>query len=166
MKIGILSDTHNNHNNLRRALDVFRREEATTLIHCGDMTSPETAALLSGFTVKHVTGNMASAPGALRRALLTLNPDNQSGISYSGQINGVWVAATHGHLSDKIDQFIQDGRYAYVFHGHTHRRRDELVGGIRFVNPGALGGVWHEERSICLVDLEKGEVRFVQIAER
>jgi putative phosphoesterase len=166
MILGVLSDTHNNHENLRRALDVFRREGVTTLIHCGDMTSPETAALLAGFEVKHVSGNMANAPGALRRALLALNPDNFSGISYSGQIDGVWVAATHGHLSGTIDKFLRDGRYAYVFHGHTHRRRDEKVAGMRFINPGALGGAWHEERSICVVDLDEGEVRFIEIAER
>jgi hypothetical protein len=165
MKIGILSDTHNNQDNLRRALDIFRSEGVTTLIHCGDMTSAETAAMLTGFHIIHVTGNMVRGPAAIRRALLAINPDNYSGASYSGQLAGVWLAVAHGHVPEKLDQFVADGRYAYLFYGHTHRRQNELVGQTRIINPGALGGMWYEDRSICLVDLVSSDIRFVKVAE-
>lgn len=165
MKIGILSDTHNNQENLRRALDIFRNEGVATLIHCGDMTSAETAAILTGFHIIHVTGNMVKGPAAIRRALLAINPDNFSGPSFSGQLGGVWVAVAHGHVPETLDQFVADGRYAYVFCGHTHRRHDEMVGQTRIINPGALGGMWYEDRSICLVDLESAGVRFVMVKE-
>lgn len=46
MQIGLLSDTHNSHDNTRAALDVFRARGVTRLIHCGDVTSPETLLLL------------------------------------------------------------------------------------------------------------------------
>jgi putative phosphoesterase len=166
MKLGILSDTHNNQETLRRALAIFRRENVTTLIHCGDMTTPQTAALMTNFKVIHVSGNMANAPGAIRRALLALNPESVSGPAFSGRLGGVWVAAAHGHAAYQLDTFVRDGRYAYIFHGHTHRRRDERVGQTRIINPGALGGIRHEDRSICLVELGGDDARFVTVEER
>jgi putative phosphoesterase len=166
MKIGILSDTHNNQINLQLALDIFRNAGVTKLIHCGDMTNAQTTVLLNGFSVIHVAGNMDGNPGSIRRTLLKLNPDNSSGPYFKGQLDGQWIAATHSHVPGQLDAFIQDGRFAYVFHGHTHRRHDVRVGQTRIINPGALGGTRHEDRSICLVDLASGEVRFLRVAGR
>jgi predicted phosphodiesterase len=40
MLIGILSDTHNNTDNLNKALNVFRDRGVETLFQLGDMTMP------------------------------------------------------------------------------------------------------------------------------
>ncbi len=165
MQIGVLSDTHNNQENLRRALAIFQSQQVSTLIHCGDLTTSQTAGLLTGFKIIHVTGNMARNHGAIRQTLLNLNPDNFSGPNYSGQIDGIEVAVTHGHIPGKLGAFIRDDRYAFIFHGHTHRRRDERIGQTRIINPGALGGTRYEERSICFVDLANDVVRFMEIPD-
>jgi len=41
MKIGVMSDTHDNLSNLISAVDTFRRLGIDTVIHCGDLNSPE-----------------------------------------------------------------------------------------------------------------------------
>ena len=165
MKIGILSDTHNNTENLKRALTIFRREGVETLIHCGDMTTAKTAVHLAGFTLVYVHGNMDANPIAIRRALFELNPSSVAANHFSGElIPGVRVAATHSHIPGKLDSLIRDG-YNYVFHGHTHRRRDEIIGPTRVINPGALGGAQHEPRSICILDLKTGQSRFINLAD-
>jgi hypothetical protein len=164
MKIGILSDTHNNATNLQRALALFRGEGIATLIHCGDMSSPATAVHLKGFTVIYVHGNMDRNPLAIRQTLFQLNPSSVAGNYFSGElIPGVRVAATHGHTPGKIESFIESG-YDYIFHGHTHRRRDEIIDGSRIINPGALGGTQHEPRSICLINIKTGQTEFREIA--
>jgi putative phosphoesterase len=89
MKIGILSDTHNNLTNLQAALNAFRAESIHTLIHCGDLTAPETAASLGGFRVIHVLGNGDYLSGEIHRILLELNPLNSSGLSFNGEIDGI-----------------------------------------------------------------------------
>jgi predicted phosphodiesterase len=83
---------------------------------------------------------------------------------FTGQIDGVPVAATHGHQGDQLQAFIRSGRYDYVFHGHTHRRRDERVGDTRVINPGALGGVRYENRSVAILDLTRGALESLPIA--
>jgi predicted phosphodiesterase len=33
------------------------------------------------------------------------------------------------------------------------------------INPGALGGVRHESRSFCILDLQTDELRFIEVEE-
>ena len=164
MKLGILSDTHNHTQNLQRAISVFRSRTVTTLIHCGDMTSPNTAVLLKNFRVITVTGNMDRNTGRLESTLKKLNPENSLSATFRGKIAGVTVAATHSHRGN-VPDLVANGRYTFIFHGHTHRRRDEQVNNTRIINPGALGGTRHEPRSICIVNLATNHVEFIQIAE-
>lgn len=164
MKLGILSDTHNHTQNLQRAITIFRSRAITTLVHCGDMTSPNTAVLLKGFQVIAVTGNMDMNTGRLESSLKQLNPENSLSATFTGEIEGVSIAATHSHRGN-VPDLVANGRYAYIFHGHTHRRRDEQLNGTRIINPGALGGTRHEPRSICIVNIATNAVEFIQVAD-
>jgi putative phosphoesterase len=164
MKIGILSDTHNHMPNLERALSQFRARGITTLIHCGDMTSPNTAVLLKNFHVIAVTGNMDMNTGQLERTLKKLNPDNSLSSTFTGEIEGVSIAATHSHRGN-VPELVANGRYTYIFHGHTHQRKHEQMGSSHIINPGALGGTRHETRSICVVNLATNNVEFIQIPD-
>lgn len=161
MKIGILSDSHNNLTNLQAALRVFRQENVGHLIHCGDLTSAETAAAMGEFQIIHSLGNGDYASAEIRQALMNLNPRNFSGLVYTGDIDGFSIAVTHGHLPGMIHELTGSGLYRYVFYGHSHRRRDELNGTTRLINPGALGGLKAEDRSACILDLATGTTQFI-----
>lgn len=163
MKLGVLSDTHNNHANLERALAALRREGIEVLIHCGDLTTPETARLLAGFRVHHVIGNGDYASGEIRHTLLSMDPHNTSGLSFTAEVNGKKIAAAHGHLSEQLDGLIRSGEYDYVFCGHSHRRKDERAGSTRVINPGALGGLRAGPRSFAVLDLTTGRLDFHEI---
>lgn len=165
MQIGVLSDTHNNIGNLVRALRIFEEEGIRTLIHCGDMANETTAQQLDGFEVVYVNGNVDHSVEAVNDVILGLGPRNFAGAVFAGKLNGVAIAATHGHRPDKLRELVRARRYNYVFHGHTHRRRDEVVGETRVINPGALGGARHEPRSVCVVDLDAATVRFIDVAD-
>jgi hypothetical protein len=58
MKIGILSDTHNDKAITRRALQAFRQRGVYTLFHCGDLVFAEIVRLFNEFEVYFVSGNM------------------------------------------------------------------------------------------------------------
>jgi uncharacterized protein len=163
MKIAILSDTHNSQANLQKALDLCLQAGVTTLIHCGDWTNPEMTALLADFRVISVFGNGDIASGEIRQKLLRMNPQNYAGLVYTGEIEGVPLAASHGHLPGKVDELVRSGSYRYVFHGHSHQHHDDANGSTRLINPGALGGMKREPRQFCLLDLATGKATFVQI---
>lgn len=165
MKIGILSDTHDNVSNLLKAKSLFREEGITTLIHCGDMTSADTARQMVDFDIIYVNGNMDDSV-AVNDTLWMLNHNCETpGAVFTGKIAGVKIAATHGHLQGKLDQLLRWRRYDFVFHGHTHRQRDEKIGKTRVINPGALGGARYEPRTVCILNLESQDIRFLKVAD-
>ncbi len=163
MKIGILSDTHNNLENLQVALELFRIESIDTLIHCGDLTGVEIARAMEGFRVIFVFGNGDIASGEIRAALLAQSPENYAGLVYTGRIENSRIAVTHGHLPGAVDEMVHAGEYEYVFKGHSHQHKDETVGFTRLINPGALGGLRREDRHVCVLDLETGRAKFHKI---
>lgn len=162
MKLGILSDTHNDTANTRRALELLRERGAERLIHCGDLTTPEIVELFDSWQVDIVTGNMDRAHRMLENAAFGLGTAT-FGDTFTAEIDGVRVAATHGHYEGLLDELIRSGLYAYVFHGHTHRRRDEQIGETRVINPGALGGTRRQSRSFAVLDTSSGQLEFVEL---
>lgn len=160
MRIGILSDTHNRKEALASALAALRREGIDTLFHCGDVTTLETARLMSSFTVHYVYGNGDADALEIREMLLNANPDCTGGLVFSGELDGVKIAATHGHIAGKVMALVASGDYDYVFHGHTHIQRNDLHGRTRIINPGALGGTRNDGRNLCILDLRSGDIDF------
>lgn len=165
MKIGILSDTHNNLKNLQTALEHFHNNEIDTLIHCGDLTGTEAAQAMVGFRVICAFGNGDVASGDIRKSLLEQNPDSYAGLVYKGRIGGARIAVTHGHMPSLLEELLRSGEHDYVFKGHSHQHKEEMIGFTRLINPGALGGLHREPRQICILDLDSGKTNFILIAE-
>ena len=171
MKLGILSHTHNNIGNLQKALDLFEKQEVDTVIHCGDLTRVEVAFHLAGWAgqagCKRVIcafGNGDIASGEMRSILLAQNPENYAGLVFTGEVDGVKIAAAHGHQPGVLEELVRSGQYSYVFKGHSHTHKEERIGPTRLINPGALGGMHREPRQVCVLDLESGKAKFEIVA--
>jgi putative phosphoesterase len=162
MKIGVIADTHDDLGNLEQALATLRDEGVTTLLHCGDVCEPGTLAALAGFDVWLAQGNMDRLIG-LASAVEEMFGRGRLAWLHCVSLDGYRLALIHGDNDEALGNLAASGEYAWVFHGHTHRRRDYQVGRTRVVNPGALGGMRRERRSFCILDLEAGEVRFVEL---
>ncbi len=163
MIIGVLSDTHNNLSNLLSALAAFRERDISTVIHCGDLTDHDLVSHFDGFRVIYVFGNGDFATGTIRNRLNKMNPDSTAAMVFRGTLDGVRVAATHSHMEGKVMDLIREKKFQWVFHGHTHEKRDEVIRGVRVVNPGALGGAGRGPRSFCVVDLDAENVTFLKV---
>ena len=153
MKVGILSDTHNDSAMTARALQEFRRRGVNKLFHCGDLTSAEMVAHFGGFDVVFVRGNMdRHQKKAVKRAIAAQTGANWLGKGNEVELEGKRIAITHGDRAGVLETLLF-AEPDYLFTGHTHRRRDERLGPTRVINPGAVGGVQYEERSIGVLDL-------------
>ncbi|MDY6899670.1 MAG: hypothetical protein SWZ49_16575, partial [Cyanobacteriota bacterium] len=85
----------------------------------------------NGFRLIYLTGNMDHASGTIQRRVSKLKDENFAGPVFRGTLDGVSVAATHSHIDGKVMELVQSGNYAWIFHGHTHQRRDEVIRGVR-----------------------------------
>lgn len=163
MKIGVMSDTHDNLSNTMAVLSTYRDWGIDTIVHCGDLTSPEMVSHFQGFRVIFTTGNMDHTTGAIKKRLGKMREDNFAGLVYKGSLGGVPIAVTHSHVDGKIMELVRENRFKWIFHGHTHEKCDEVIRGVRIVNPGALGGLGREPRTFCIVDLDAENVEFIKV---
>jgi len=160
MFIAVMSDTHNRIGTLQAVLDYLISRQIDTIFHCGDVTSLETARLLGGLNVHYVFGNGDSESQTITDFLTSMNPNSTGGPKFSGQIAGKTIGATHSHIPGVLNSLIADGTYDYVFHGHTHVQRNQIIGRTRVINPGALGSSRYDGRTLCILDLLTDQVDF------
>jgi putative phosphoesterase len=162
MKIGIISDSHDDRSNLQIALGILEAEKISRVLHCGDLCGPAIVELLSEFDVWIARGNMDRHPELEQTIVETIGRDRLAE-SHRLTFDGYSVAMIHGHQESQLRRLISAGEHAYVFHGHTHRRRDRRVERTRVINPGALGGMRWQQRSFCILDLRTDEATFIKL---
>jgi len=158
MKIGILSDTHNDLENVKKASSVFESLGIDTIIHCGDVTIPRILEALKSFRVFLAYGNMDIDKEMLAINLKQHGEKNQAGDLLDIVLCCKRLFVIHGDDHYELNMASKSGEYDYVLTGHTHRKRDERTGKTRVINPGALGGAFFEQRSIAYLDLETDQL--------
>jgi putative phosphoesterase len=150
MRIGILSDTHDQVLRTRAAVSLLIDRGAEALIHCGDVTGPDVVFECVGRPAYFVFGNCDDDQTALRRAMERVGAIclERGGLIALG---GRRLAVTHGDSETEIRRLCEQGP-DYLFTGHTHRQAEVQRGRTRWINPGALhrATTW----TAVLLDLE------------
>ena len=163
MKLGILSDSHNEIGNTKAALAMFEAHQVDQLIHCGDVTRPDMVALFAGWKTAFVYGNVDSNRSGLRLAVGRIDGPCFAGLVYEAELNGLSVGVCHGHDIELLEAMVASQQYDLICHGHSHTRLDKWEVTTRVINPGALGGRYSEPRSICTFDITSQIAEFFNV---
>jgi putative phosphoesterase len=160
MNIGILSDSHGRHLNVRLALDELRRRGVGVVLHCGDIDEPATVLLFDGFEAHFVFGNGDYDREGLREAMRQLGATLHENFG-NVEREGVKIAFVHGDDARLLRDLEHSGYYDFVFYGHTHVAKEHRTGSTRMINPGAL----HRARpkTFVVLDLATRDVESVEI---
>ena len=155
MRIGVVSDTHNNLKNVRKIVELFNAEvstESSTPVISATKTLEVLACLDA--PLFGVFGNNDQEREALTQAIerygfafqdppLHLNWCERSIIVVHDPLE------FEGHLADQ----------ELALHGHTHRYRLETSGNLVVFNPGECAGMMAGRNAIGVVDLRTLECR-------
>ena len=160
MRLGILSDTHDELARTRLAIQLLRDEGANALVHCGDLASPPIVAACAVLPCWFVFGNHdADNVPSLQQAAIA---SGAVCLGWAGEfeLDGRLIAVAHGHMSYDIRRALAS-RPHYLLSGHSHIASDRRDGLVRRINPGAL----HEadQLTVALLDLQDDELRFLTI---
>ena len=162
MKIGLVSYTHNDQRNIKRALTRFRQEDVTTVLHAGDVTRASILRLFDGFDLYIARGNMDRDPGLRPVAESMFGLERFKGL-HQMTFDGAHIALTHGDSYHEYQQLVGSQVYDYLIRGHTHKRRDEMIEGTRVINPGALKNPRWQSASCAILNIATGDLTWVKL---
>lgn len=152
MRIGIVSDTHDDQHKVRQAIEIFNAQGLECVLHAGDITGASTISLfgkLSGAQLIAVYGNCDSERLSLRSAVEAVGGQIHDRV-YTGQIDGRAIYMTH--VPHGIEQVVHSEKYDLVVYGHTHQKDIRRIGKTLIVNPGAARN-WMGTSEVVIVDL-------------
>ncbi|WP_297475248.1 metallophosphoesterase [Thermococcus sp.] len=159
MLIGIMSDTHDNLPAIRKAVELFNRENVELVIHAGDYVAPFVAGELKKLKapLRGVFGNNDGERKGLYEALGIYDELIEL------EADGMKIAVTHGTNEVLVRALARSRLYDVVVVGHTHRYEIREVGRTILVNPGEVCGYVTGIKSVALLDTRKREVRIVNL---
>lgn len=166
-RLGLLSDSHEDAQETALAVRALCERGADALLHLGDLCDRSVIDELAGANTplgepvpaRFVFGNMDfdTEEDASYARHLGVACDHPAGVYEMG---GRRIIAHHGHIAGIQEAALAEGP-AYYLHGHTHKLRDERVGGVRVINPGALH---RAKRHTCaLLIPATGDLKIIEI---
>ncbi|MFC1566500.1 metallophosphoesterase [bacterium] len=152
MYIGIISDTHDNLNLIKKAVEVFNTEKIGLLLHAGDFVSPFTASVFKKLNCPMfgVFGNNDGDKLLLKDQFKNI-AELYVGIMEK-EINGRKIAMMH---EPKFLKSLDKAReYNLVVYGHTHQKNIKKDNNFLMINPGECSGYLTNKASIAFCDLK------------
>ena len=162
MRVGVISDTHDNVRNVRKAFR-FLENEVKTVVHLGDIISPfilrfireEYSGMLYGVFGNN-DGDKLFLEYHIRKYGWKFKP-----IPHSVEFNGRLFFIMHEPVDP--DSLLAGGRYSGVLYGHTHERVYKRDGSRIILNPGEACGYLSGEPTFALLDVDSLEVEWINI---
>jgi uncharacterized protein len=163
MKIGLISDTHDNFKNVEGAVKIFSAKGVDYAIHAGDITTPETIEPFSGLKLIGVLGNNDVDRKGLESAFEKIGGELRGEI---GEIeeDDLLIAVYHGTDVRKREALIQSGKYNVFIYGHTHKPEKKIVGNTIVINPGTANGWFFGYKATAAIfDTKSKECDFLEL---
>ena len=145
MKIGIISDTHDDVNNINKAIDIFDKNQVDIVIHVGDIISPPMIREFKRLTENDIQfyGVLGNNDGEKKGLENAFNSINGKLLGYVGkiEIDDLKFGIYHGTDTKKKEKMINSNKFDVFICGHTHRRFPEnekivKIGKTIVLNPG------------------------------
>lgn len=156
MKIAIISDVHDNLPRLKEALSICKKEGVDECICCGDISTLEVVeAIAKSFKkVYIVLGNMDFR----LKEQLGLFPENIEASPDVLEITTDKLKVAIVHHDYKAKELAGNGKYDYVFYGHTHTPWEKKIGKTKIINPGEIAGQFGRA-SFAIFDTKSGKAK-------
>jgi len=164
MKIGIISDTHDNLPQIKKAVTFFNQKKVELVLHAGDFVSPFTALELKNLNCPFtgIFGNNDGDKLYLREKFENIGKLFPA--PYVAKIDNKNVIMLH---KEKLtDPLLENQKYDVIIYGHTHRVDLRKIGKTIIINPGECGGWLTGKSTIAIIDSVNFEVKIINLADR
>jgi len=159
MRIGIISDSHDHHQNILKAVKIFSEQKVNCVFHAGDIISPFAAKVFSEVKGSRFIAVFGNNDG--EKLILASTIKGFGGEIYEGphttEVAGKKIFITH--KPNALDEVISCGRYDLVIYGHTHKQDIRKVGKTLVINPGESTDWLSEKSSVIVLELDDMSIK-------
>jgi putative phosphoesterase len=151
MKIGVVSDTHNNLKNVGRIVELFNEYGVERVIHTGDITQAKTLDIFAHLRAPlwGVYGNNDQERESLSQAV-----ERHGFIFQDPPFELVWHGRQIVVVHDPLEfEGVLNDIHELALHGHTHLHRYEQRAGQVIFNPGECAGHMLGFNAVGVLDL-------------
>ncbi len=160
MKIGIVSDTHNNLKNCNRIVEMFNESGVERVVHTGDITQAKTLEIFSNLSMpmwgvygNNDVGEMDSLVNAASQFSFEI---------IEPPMILTWLEKRIVVVHDPLElSMVNPDDYDVILHGHTHRQTIEYDGDQLTFNPGECAGHMSGFNAIGVLDLSDLQVEIL-----
>ncbi len=174
MKIGIISDTHDNLTKVEKAIKILQEEKVSLIIHCGDWVSPFVPQFIFKLEpkleipIKSVFGNNE---GDHFRFFERKEKENWNIDFFKEtlelEMDGKKIVVYHGSSKILTKSLISSKNYAIVLTGHDHKAVIENIEGVLHINPGSVAGYERgyimEAGTLAVLEVKTGKAHIIKI---
>ncbi len=160
MKLGVMSDSHDNVPMVKRAVEMFNSRRVDLVIHAGDFIAPFAVAPFADLDCRVVAvfGNNDGERVVLAKKIEAFGEVHPN--LADAELGGRRIAAMH--YPELAEPIAASGLYDLVIYGHTHEI-DVRAGKTTVLNPGEVGGWLTGRSTAAIVDLEDMKVEIVDL---
>lgn len=147
MRVGILSDTHDNLPMIQKAVDFFNREKVDFVLHAGDYVAPFSIKYLDKLSCDWIgvfgnndgekQGLKEKSGGRIKKPPLRISLSGR-GITLVHDIKTISVAGERSQV---------------IIFGHTHTPQIARKSKVLLINPGECSGWLQEKATVAILDL-------------
>jgi putative phosphoesterase len=156
MKIGIMSDSHDNLVYTDAAIGLFNAEKIELMFHGGDFCSPFVVKKLfyASCPIRAVFGNNDGDKDIIRKLFVNEEKAEIENYALVESIGDKKIIIQHGHIPYFLDALIKSQQYDVIITGHTHKPEISTEGKSLVINPGTTAGYLAMNSTVVILDIE------------
>jgi hypothetical protein len=159
MLIGVMSDSHDDMGQIRKAVDLFNQRGVALVLHAGDLVSPFTFEVLDDL-VAEFAGIFGNNDGD-RLLLAEKSKGRVHNQPYFRRFDGKMLAMMHE--PDFLNSVARCGDFDIVIYGHLHKPDVRTVAKTLIVNPGKVAELHKGTSTVAIVDTEAMEAEIAEL---
>jgi putative phosphoesterase len=150
MKIGIMSDSHDHIEHIKKGIQIFKERNIDLVIHLGDFVNPNSVRAMEGLKLAGIFGNNDGDRFRIINAFYDIGAEIK-GDFHEFELDDIKFACYHGTEPQLKDALVECGKYNVVMYGHTHECVNTHVGKTLVLNPGTVHG-FGERATVMIFD--------------
>ncbi len=162
MRIGVVSDTHDNKDAILKMVDILNREKVEVVLHAGDHIAPFVVKWMGKLKARviGVAGNNDAEKELLRKRY---EENNWSFSIHTAILNlDGKIALLHGTDEMVVEALLHSGLYDVVVRGHLHKVKVDYIGDTLHLMPGEVCGYLSRKRTLAVLKMPEKTVEIIE----